>query len=149
MSWDTAAGTTLGFSASAPATYDAEGFAALTYTGAPELDGFGEFGGEWSLVTRTRLSSRKVTKRKGSKNNGSWTVNLAFDSADAGQAILQAAEDSDDPISIKVTYDSGDVFYFEALVMSVKYGGNGSAEDEQTAVVSFELTENDPVLVAA
>ena len=123
MGFETAAGTTLKCAVSAPATFDAPGYAALTFTGVGEVTNAGEFVGKvFSLVTHSPLSSRGVKKAKGSYNNGQVSPDLAFDFDDAGQVILTAAADSEvdatATLSFEMTTQSGHVVYFQGLVMS-------------------------------
>jgi hypothetical protein len=64
------AGTTLNVVATAPATYDATGYAALTWTAGDvgEVVNMGEFGSQYSLITQELLNSRIVKKFKGNVN---------------------------------------------------------------------------------
>ena len=84
----TAAGTTLGISASLPASFDAAGFNAVTHTTIGEItDIGGTIGRVYNLVTHNPIGSRATVKKKGSYNSGSVTVAVALDTADAGQVI--------------------------------------------------------------
>ena len=62
------AGTTFAISASLPATLDASGFAALTYTQVAHVNDLGEFGPDATLITYTSLGQRVQGKLKGSIN---------------------------------------------------------------------------------
>lgn len=121
----TSAGTTIAVTANAPATYDAAGFGALTFTVIGEVVDLGEFGRKYNLVTHNPLGDRRTVKRKGSFNDGTISMQLARDSSNAGQAILGAAVDDDASYSFKVVTQDGTVFYFSAQVMShtAKVGG--------------------------
>jgi hypothetical protein len=114
----TSAGTTVSVSASAPATYDAAGFAALTYTQIGEITDAGTYGRKYSLVTHNPLDSRQTIKRKGSFNDGTMQLKLARVPSDAGQTILVAARDDDDSYSFKIVLQDGTINYFTAQVMS-------------------------------
>ncbi|MCI5096656.1 MAG: hypothetical protein MRY77_10115 [Rhodobacteraceae bacterium] len=144
MSHQTASGATLGISAAAPATHDIAGFDALTFTDVGEITNIGEFGKEWETVTHSPLSSRGVKKSKGSFNNGALSPGLALDDSDAGQAIMEAARDSDDNYYFKITLKSGLTYYFVGLVMSFKpnVGGN---PDVVTASTNIELNNHEIV----
>ena len=92
MTVQTNAGTTLGISIGQPATYDAAGFGALTFSAVAEVVSIGEHGGTTALVTHSPLDTRRVAKFKGSINNGSMPVALGLDLSDAGQLILVTLE---------------------------------------------------------
>lgn len=117
MAFETAAGATLGVSASLPATYDDTGYGALVYTDVGEVENLGEFGKEFNLVTFLPLAQRGASKVKGSFNNGRFEPQLALDKADAGQVIMEAAREDDNNYAFEVTLSSGGIFYFAGLVM--------------------------------
>ena len=114
----TAAGTTIAVSAALPATYDAAGYVALTYTTIGEVTDIPEFGASRELVTHNPIGSIDTVKRKGSRNNGSVALNIAVDEDDAGQVLLEAAEAVETSYSFKVTFITGAIKYFTAQVMS-------------------------------
>lgn len=116
----TSAGSTLGISASLPATYDVTGFNALTYTAVGEITDLGEFGTEYALVTYTALGQRQTKKLKGSFNNGSLQLQLGRDTADAGQTLLRTALASDNSYSFRVTLQNATRLQFTGKVMSYK-----------------------------
>ena len=141
----TSAGTTLSISAAAPATYNAVGFAALTWTEIGEVSDLGEFGRQYNLVTFNTLGNRRTVKRKGSYNDGTIAAQMARAPSDAGQTILTAAVDSDASYSIKVVLQDGTIFYTTAQVMS--YTTNvGNVDQITSATVNLEI-DNDIVEV--
>lgn len=142
----TSAGTTIAVSASAPATYDAAGFAALTFVDIGEVTDLGEFGREYASVTHNPLGDRKTVKRKGSYNDGAITMQMARVPGDAGHVILLAGLDSDDSYSFEVTLQDGTVNYFSAQIMSYKTGV-GSVDQITTASTTLEI-DNDIIEVA-
>jgi hypothetical protein len=141
------AGTTISLSAALPATYDATGFAALTFTALGEVTNIGEFGKVYTLITHNPLATRKTEKLKGSYNNGSATLALAIDKDDAGQILANTAKDSDAAHSVKVVYQDGSIDYFTALVMSFTTNIAG-VDDILSGSINIEL-DNDIVDVAA
>lgn len=148
---NTSAGTRLYVSAAQPATYDAAGYALLSWTEVGEIISIPEFGKSYNLVTHNPLGDRKTYKRKGSYNEGNLACQLARVPDDAGQAIVITALDSDDPISFKVDFGDGETTNtlqnFSGLVMS--YTTNtGSSDQIRTASVSIEI-DGDIVEVAA
>ena len=143
----TSAGTKLFISASAPATYNSTGFAALTWTEIGEVSEMGEFGRQYNLVTFNTLGDRRTVKRKGSYNDGTIACQMARVPDDAGQTILTTAVNSDNSYSIKIQLQDGTVFYTSAQVMS--YTTNiGNVDQITSATVNLEI-DNDIIEVAA
>lgn len=141
MNARTSAGSMIAISAAQPATYNATGYDALTYTTIGEVTDLGEFGREYALVTHNPLANRGTVKRKGSFNEGTMDLKLALDTDDAGQILAKTAANSDADHSFKVTLQNGDIFYFQAQVMSFKTGV-GSVDQITSASIKLELTTN-------
>lgn len=142
MTARTSAGSTIAISAAAPATFDAAGYGALTFTQIGEVTDLGEFGRTYALVTHNPLDNRGTVKRKGSFNEGAMDLKLALDNDDAGQVIAQAALNSDDDHSFEVTLQDGTKYYFQAQVMSFPISV-GSVDQITGASIKLELTTND------
>lgn len=143
----TSAGSKLSISAAAPATYDAVGFTALTFTEIGEISDLGEFGRQYNLVTYNVLSQRRTIKRKGSYNDGTIAAQMARVPSDAGQTILTTAVDDDASYSLKIELQDGTVFYTTAQIMS--YTTNiGNVDQITGATVNMEI-DNDIIEVAA
>lgn len=141
----TSAGTTFSVSASAPATYNAAGFGALTFTSVGEVTNIGEFAKVYALVTHNPVATRQTVKRKGSYNNGTIPLEFALDEADAGQIILRAASESDSSYSFRVVTQNGDIYYFSAQTMSFVI--NVGSVDQITAGTAQLEIDNDIILV--
>ena len=116
----TSAGTVLSVSAIAPATYDATGFGALTFTTIGEITDIGTYGKVYTVISHNPLSSRQTVKRKGSYNTGALQLKMARIPSDAGQTILLAARDSDSSYSFKIVLQDGTINYFSAQVISAQ-----------------------------
>ena len=113
----TAAGTTISVSAALPATHDAAGFVALTFTEVGEVTDAGDIPSRvYNEVTHSPLSQREVITLKGSYSQSPTTMVIGDDISDAGQVLLKAGAASDDCYSFKVEYQNGDIDYFTALV---------------------------------
>ena len=142
----TSAGSTLTISASAPATFDSSGYAAV-FAASPgpavvgEITDLGEFGREFALVTHMPVGSRGTQKFKGSFNEGTMAISLGLDTDDAGQILMKSASISDSNYSFMVTTQNGDKYYFQAKVMSFKVNIAG-VDSITTASASLELTTN-------
>lgn len=139
MSVRSSAGTTLKISASTPATFDAAGYTALSFTNIGEITNLGEFGREYALITHNPIGNRGTVKRKGSFNEGTMALQLALDTDDAGQILAKAASLSDNDYSFEVTTQNGDKYYFQGQVMSFKVG-LGSVDDITSASINLEIT---------
>lgn len=121
----TTAGTIVAISASLPATEDATGFTALTYTEIGEVTNLGDVGITYTPVNLTTLKERRTQKFKGSYTGGDVPLEVAEYDLDAGQAILRTALGSDNSYSFKITHQNGTDDYFTGKVMSLMTGVGG------------------------
>lgn len=139
MTYQTSAGTTIGIVASAPATFNAAGYGALSFVPIGEVLDIGEYGRVYELITSKPLASRGTTKKKGGYDEGGMPLQLNRDKSDAGQLLAVAAVDSDAYYSFCITFQNGDKHYFQALVMSYKTAIGGT--DKNTgASINLEIT---------
>lgn len=139
----TSAGTILGISAAAPATFDEAGFEVLTYTDIGEItDIGGDIGRVYNLVTQNPLATRATRKFKGSYNSGNMTLSLAVDRDDAGQILAKTALNSDDNHSFCLTFQDESKTYFQGKVMSFPVNV-GNVDSITTASITIEITADD------
>lgn len=124
-------------SAAAPATYDAVGYAALTWTEVAEVTEVPENGPEHATVTHTPLKTGIVNKFHGELNYGSLSLPMAYDPNDAGQTILQNARTSKNEISFMLTYSDGTIEYNSGKVMSFRKGMSVGSVVPATSMVEF------------
>ncbi|TXI87762.1 MAG: hypothetical protein E6Q40_04500 [Cupriavidus sp.] len=115
MTSTTAAGSALAMSAAAPATEDATGYAALTFTEIGQIEQIGAVGAVYAKVEFTPLKGAKQ-KHKGSVDYGSLQPSMAHDPTDAGQTLLRTAADSNSLYSFMVTLPDGAKRYFQGRV---------------------------------
>jgi hypothetical protein len=139
MTVSTAAGATIGISATAPTAYTKTGWEAATFTTIGEITDLGEWGREYAKVEHKPLATRSTQKKKGSYDEGSVTLGLGLDSKDAGQILLKTASQSDSDYYFKVTLQNGDMYFFPAQVMSFKTNV-GSVDNIVNASVTLEVT---------
>lgn len=139
MTVATTAGTVISVSASDPATYDAAGYMALSYTAIGEVTDLGEFGREYALVTHNPIGSRGTQKFKGSFNEGQIALQLGLDTDDAGQILMKAASTSDANYSFQIVTQNTDTYYFQAKVMTWKVGAGG-VDSITSATANLEIT---------
>ena len=140
MTVSTSAGTILGISAAAPATYDKVGYEALTFTSVGEVSDLGEVPSRvYELVNWNPIAERATRKAKGGYNLGSQTITVGIDPEDTGQTLLDTATNSDDVYSVKIGHPQLGTIYARALVM----GGPKSYGDVNTIAtrqVTLEYT---------
>jgi hypothetical protein len=122
------AGSTFSISAGVPATKDAAGFAALTYTKIGDVTDLGQIGPSSSVLLVNPLDDNNTYKLKGSRNNGKIALKMNRAPGDPGQTLLIAAEQSTAPYSAKIVLQTGTILYFQVLVMSftTTVGGQNS-----------------------
>lgn len=138
MGVNTAAGSVLAVSASAPATEDAAGYAALTYTEVANVSNLGDIGASFNKVEFQPLNGPKL-KLKGSRDEGMINPSIALDDDDAGQALLRTASEDNTGayVSVKITLPSGAVRYFQGPVFGMPES-IGTADDVITAAPTLE-----------
>lgn len=125
MGTQSAAGIEVAVSASQPATFDAAGYSALSYTVVGEIiDGF-EWGRTYQVIKSVTLASRGTRKKKGSYDEGVLPLKMLLDKSDAGQVIMDAAVPDDADYSFRITLQNGDKYYLQGLVLDFKKGHQG------------------------
>lgn len=141
MSFAVAAGTVLAISASAPATFDASGYGAVSVTTVGEVTDISGFGPSWATASHNPVNLRGTQKKKTSRDGGNFTVTLALDTDDAGQILCKSGRDSATALrTIKITTAGvGDVYYCQVLVTSFQLGALNQA-GLQTATMTCEVT---------
>jgi hypothetical protein len=135
----TVAGTEISIAAGGPAAFDRAGYATLNFTLIGEITDGGSHGRTYAEVTHQPINTRGTQKFKGSFNEGTKTLQLAVDDADAGQILLRAALNSDADFSFKVEYQDGGIDYFQAKVLSFEQATAG-VDSMRTATVNLSLT---------
>jgi hypothetical protein len=125
----TTSGTKVSISttSTAPSTYDASGYAALTFSEIGSVESVSGFGDESSEVTFDELGDGRTKKLKGQKNAGNMELMMGLDDEDAGQGYLYTAEadatTNDWHFKVEVPNSLGTanaVRYFSGKVMSVR-----------------------------
>jgi hypothetical protein len=133
----TFAGTLVSVSAGVPATYDASGFGALTYTAIGEISSApGSGGTKFEDVSYTVLNVRATKHLKGTSDQEEEEMEVIVTRSDAGQILLKAALQSDNQYAFKVVYNNGEIDYFQALVTGFA-GQGGDSNTVRMATVNF------------
>ena len=131
----------LSVSAATPATFDADGYVALTWTEVGEASEIPEFGAAYSAVMFTSLKTGIENKFHGALNYGSITIPLGYDSTDAGQIILLAALASKDEISFRETRSDGTIRYIMGKVMSFPRGQSVGSVNMASCNIEFSRAD--------
>ncbi len=123
----TAAGTSIAISSGTPATQDASGFGALTYVEIGQVEKLGTIGAAFAKVEFQPLKGVKQ-KHKGAADYGSLQPSMAYDEADAGQALLRvaAADATVSRYAFRVTLPTGAIRYFLARVFGAPENVDGA-----------------------
>ena len=139
MSIRSSAGSSIAIATtSGVSTYDAAGFGAKTYVTIDEVTTIGDFGATYNKIEHLPLATRIKKKLKGSKDQGSITIDYAIDEASVGQAQLETASDSDASWAIRITNQSGSVKYFTAQIMSF-HDKIGNADSIRAGSAQLEI----------
>jgi hypothetical protein len=134
----TAAGTTLGISASAPATDDEAGYAAITFTEVGQVEKIGAVGGSHKKVDFQPFRG-PAQKYKGGVDYGAIQPIMGFDPDDAGQLLLAAADEEVSALySFCVTYHDGAKRFFRGRVFGFPENIDG-ADTIVTASPTIEI----------
>ena len=151
----TMSGATIGISATLPATYDAAGYGAtaMVYSTIGQIEDHGSHGVKSNIVTFAAVADAVLQKYKGVKDYGTETIVVGCLPSDAGQDIAEAAAESQNRYSVKITYpartgeSTGEIQYLDVLVTKREYQ-DGAADAIRKLSVTFEVCRK-PVVVAA
>ena len=137
-------GVVLSVSVAAPATQNAAGFAALTFTKVAALLSFPSFGGVAAVVSNTPLETGEECKSQGSINWGSVPLNGLYTEEDPGHLImlsgLNGAQKGVD-LSFELVYPNGAIRYLRGFVTTYTEnpGDSGTNMMMDTAIeLNFE-----------
>ena len=133
--------TTISVSATLPATYDAAGYGALTFTAVGQVTDWTAGGQVYNVVTSNPIAQRSTDKYKGTYNNGADTITVNRDDDDAGQVIILAALTDDADYAFEVTYQDGTIDYFTGKVVSFDTVAGG-ADSIVQKTISLERTRS-------
>lgn len=126
----TFSGLTVGVSTASPATYDAAGFNALTFTSIKGVVAPGNFSAKYTPVDTAVLEERATVRTKGTREAVDFSMSILLDLTDAGQLMLLAGADGaevDTNHSFEFTHSNGDKYHLQALIGSFEEpGGDGN-----------------------
>jgi hypothetical protein len=133
----------------APATLDAAGFAAKTYTQIKGITNIPDFGAVTEVVTIQPLEDGFDTKSKGFTNYGSQAFEAGFLEGDAGQLLVQQGADGANKFSthsMEIEYSNGAKRYYICQVFGYSESV-GSANS--TIMINFNVEINSPIVRVA
>lgn len=117
LTFETVAGSTLSCSVTAPATYDAAGYGALSYVAIGEITDLGQgLGRKYNVVTHKPIANSQQIDKKGSYALPQIDLVMAWDQSDAGQDLCRAASLDNSILSFKLVKQGGDIRYFTGQV---------------------------------
>lgn len=147
MSVMTSTGTKIYVAASSPATRDAAGYAALTYTEVKEIVSISAFGVSRDPVEVRTLSSGALQSYKGHANYGAVSGEMNYDSEDAGQNLVRAnILDNVAELSVKVLLPDGSIVYSGGMSFN---GQRNPGSANSMIGSSFEIRFNHPPVEVA
>ena len=111
-------GAVIAVSVATPATVDASGFNALTYTTVGKVASFGSVGDSSADITIELLDGR-TEHVNGVKDGGVIPFTVRSDT-DAGQTLLVNNSNNNVDLSFKITDVDGKIAYFYGKIANVK-----------------------------
>lgn len=143
-------GSCIAFTATAPATLDEAGYAALTWpTDWEEVTQYGSIGPTTNITSYKTVCDGVVNKRPASKDFGNMTLEAASVDDNANQVVLQTAIDATPvtPVYARLTLSSGAIRYFRAYPGSLE---DNIGDADAMLMVSVDLAvDGEIVRVAA
>lgn len=109
----TPAGSTIGFSATLPATDDQAGYEALTFTQLDLPTSLGTVGATDNIVNYTALFDAIVQKNQGSRDYGTQEVPMAYSTeSNAAVELLETAWEARNSVAVELTLPDGAIRYY-------------------------------------
>lgn len=141
MAIQSVAGASIAISAGLPATFNAAGYDALTFSVIGEVTDLGEFGRVYELIRHNPINTRATRKLKGSYDEGQISMVVGLDNDDAGQILAKTASLSDADYSFQVVDQEGNQYYFLAKVMSFRRRF-GTVNNIVSATIQLEISSS-------
>lgn len=142
-------GITFALSAGTPATNDAAGFAALTWTEVGDVLSFDPPAYQATQIDSMVLKTGIKEKYKGSTDYGDLALTYRIAAAgDAGQTLLATAFDSKALYRVRLQREDESAIYYTGRVFEHTPQGGGDADQMNEATASIGLTAK-PIAAAA
>jgi hypothetical protein len=113
-------GVVVSISAAAPATEDASGYAALSWTEVGRVQMVPETGDSSEDGTVVTLKDGRVEHFNGARDAGSLVIPYVFVTDDAGQVIVRAGENGSTEHSLKIEDPDGTINYYVGVIGPVR-----------------------------
>jgi len=136
----TIAGTTIGVTATQPASFTSAGYSALTYENIGNIGDAGEHGVEYTIVTFNSIDNRATRKFKSSFDYGLKNLEIAYDPSDLGAIVLKDGVETYVDYSFRITYQDGAIEYFSAKIKSFKRS-IGTVNSMRMITVALDVTQ--------
>lgn len=150
MDFTTGAGATLALSGAAPATYTEAGYEDVVTTPVGKITAMDGLPSRiYNEVEVIYLASAATDVGKGSYSLGATTLTVAIDADDAGQALLQVANDSTAVYTAKLSHPVHGALYGRALIFGQQrtWGDNDTPSTWQVQVRWKVATPTDDGIV--
>ena len=130
MALQTSSGVRYYIAPAEPATYDKVGFDALAWEEVNEVSSVSAYGAQVTEVNFTNLKDAILKKFKGTVNFGSMSIEMGYDSSDAGQLAMDSGVSGANQYVVhshKVEYPDGTIDAFTGYLFG--YDKNPGAID--------------------
>jgi len=128
-------GTTIGMSATLPATFDSVGYAAVgSITNIGEVIDSGEAAKAYNTIAHQAVGRAYPQKLKDTYDVANITLTLGRYDADTGQALLQTALAAAASYTFKILLPSGGITWFTGKVIKAGLGGVATGKVGTTVV---------------
>lgn len=112
------------------------------YVNIPGVEGIPEFGGESAEYENTAINETAKTFNVDIPDNGTMAIGGSWDSKDATHSHLLASQASATTDDFQVTFNSGAVATFSALVKSFKVSAAKGGDEKFSASLRISGTVN-------
>lgn len=119
-------------------TLEVESASSGVYVTIDEVVGFSGPGGSAKVIDQTNLQSTRKEKKMGLPDEGQFSIDMNFDSADAGQTRLKYLRDNQVLGAFRVTYANGTIDTFNGYVL--EFTTSGTLDDLLKAKATIEIT---------
>ena len=143
MSVDTFSGSHLSFAAAEPATFDQAGYEALTWTqddcSSTNIPAISKTSNSVEVAT---VCNSQVKDIKGTYKFDALSFTMLSDWDNTAQIILESALDSQDVISVRIEFATGDIAYFtvQVAMFSITDGGSGDDLNQRSVEMWIQST---------
>lgn len=130
-----------GVLASRATDFLASDFSSQTWVSIDGWETAGAIGDVAEVISTNLINRGRTVKQKGTKNAGTMENTFAVVDGDAGQTALKNAAAADESYAFRITWSTGEIFYFIALVMTNSRPGGG-ANTVQMIAATLEINSN-------